>query len=69
MDDFKRQQALDNFRNALGRLDQSDFYVEYVQTDKGFAVYVIGVECIPKIPKKTFGISNHTLRIKNGNSN
>jgi hypothetical protein len=66
MDDEKRQQALDNLRNALGRLEQSDFEVQYVQTDKGLAVYIIGIESVSisdnTLPKTV--ISNHTLRLK-----
>jgi hypothetical protein len=66
MNDEYRQQALDNFRNALGRLEQSDFEIVYYPKKRGIKIYIFDVSFCPdtldKLPQIT--ISNHTLRLK-----
>lgn len=66
MEDHKRQQALDNFRNALGRLEQSDFIVTYSHGHQGINIFVSDTDFNPEhesgIMLKT--ISNHTLKLK-----
>jgi len=64
MNDEYRQQALDNFRNALGRLEQSDFPVEYRQTWKGVDVHVWDTEFVPKKKGRFKTIINLILRLK-----
>lgn len=64
MEDHKRQQALDNFRNALGRLEQSDFEIIYDQGDSGFTVFIKRIVNDPYKTGAFTTISNHTLRLK-----
>jgi len=65
MNDEYRQQALDNFRNALGRLEQSDFEVQYRQGENGLGIWIEQAILEPDQGKRVeYTISNHTLRLK-----
>jgi hypothetical protein len=65
MNDEYRQQALDNFRNVLGRLEQSDFKLRFWQLEHGIGIYVEDVIFEPEdsFNLTTSSISNHTLRL------
>lgn len=69
MEDYKRQQALDNLRNALGRLEQSDFIISYRACSMRFDIAIGDVG----FGENNFDaqemewlttISNHTLKLK-----
>jgi len=65
MEDHKRQQALDALRNALGRLEQSDFDIHYFVGEYEFAIYIKDATVNPEdIHVFLATISNHTLRLK-----
>lgn len=67
MDNHKRQQALDNLRNALGRLEQSDFEIRYKQSDHGLYICISDAFTNPDSFDYThilYTISNHTLKLK-----
>jgi hypothetical protein len=63
MNDEYRQQALDNFRNILARLEQSGFRLSMVQNNNDFCIKVWDVIADISINDITTSISNHTLRL------
>lgn len=65
MNDEYRQQALDNFRNALGRLEQSDFEIRISDGDhkQGIWIYVKDALLFPDNVSIFTTISNHILRL------
>jgi hypothetical protein len=64
MNDEYRQQALDNFRNALARLEQSDFEIVYVSGGHSTNIYIWGAVFNPDTEEVLSTISNHILRLK-----
>ncbi len=65
MNDEYRQQALDNFRNSISRLEQSDFDVRISNGDhkQGVWIYVKDALLSTDNPSIFTTISNHILRL------
>lgn len=66
MDSEKQQQALDNFRLAIGRLEQSGFDIRCQNGDfkQGVWIYVKDAQFEPDVSLILTTSSNHTLRLK-----
>ena len=66
MNDEYKQQALDNFRNAVGRLEQSDFDIRISNGDhkQGMWIYVKDALLSTDNPSIFTTISNLFLRLK-----